>query len=71
MKWVEVVPLKHMMHREVNNFVMEHIVYRFGIPQTLTMDQGLSFMSGQFNEFASSLGFKLLNSSPYFAQANG
>jgi hypothetical protein len=28
-------------------------------------------MSGQFNEFASSLRFKLLNSSPYFAQANG
>jgi hypothetical protein len=26
-KWVEVVPLKNMTHREVINFVMEHIIY--------------------------------------------
>jgi hypothetical protein len=31
-KWVEVIPLKNMTHREVINFVMEHIIYRFGIP---------------------------------------
>jgi hypothetical protein len=28
-------------------------------------------MSHQFKEFAGSLGIKLLNSSPYYAQANG
>jgi hypothetical protein len=26
-KWVETVPLKNMTHRELNRFVMEHIVY--------------------------------------------
>jgi hypothetical protein len=31
-KWVEIVPLKHMTHREVISFVLEHTVYRFGIP---------------------------------------
>jgi transposase InsO family protein len=70
-KWVEVRPLKHMAHHEVINFVLEHIVYGFGIPQALTMDQGPSFMSKQFKEFASSLGIRLLNSSPYYAQSNG
>jgi transposase InsO family protein len=60
-----------MTHKELNNFVMEHIVYRFGIPQTLTTDQGAAFMSHQFKEFAASLKIKLLNSSPYYAQANG
>jgi hypothetical protein len=33
-KWTEVVPLKNMTHKELISFVLEHIVYRFGIPQT-------------------------------------
>jgi hypothetical protein len=33
-----VVPLKNMTHNEVISFVLEHIVYRFGLPQTLTID---------------------------------
>jgi transposase InsO family protein len=60
-----------MTHREVISFTQEHIVHRFGLPQTLTTDQGASFMSHQFKEFASSLKIKLLNSSPYYAQTNG
>jgi hypothetical protein len=66
-KWVEVVPLKNMTHRELVNFMLEHIVYQFGVPQTLTTDQRATFMSHQFKEFATSLRIKLLNSSPYYA----
>jgi hypothetical protein len=39
-KWTEVVPLKNMMHKEVIHFISEHIIHRFGIPQTLPTDQG-------------------------------
>jgi IS30 family transposase len=70
-KWVEVMPLKNMTHREVINFVLEHIIYQFGIPQTLTTDQGVTLMSRQFKEFANSLKIKLLNSSPDYSQVNG
>ena len=52
-------------------FVKEHIIYRFGIPQTITTDQGTIFTSNEFEEFANGMGIKLLNSSPYYAQANG
>jgi hypothetical protein len=69
--WTETVPLKNMTHREVISFVQEHIIYRFGVPQTLTTDQGPSFMSHQFREFTEPMKIKLLNSSPYYAQANG
>jgi transposase InsO family protein len=68
---MEAVPLKNMMPREVIHFILEHIIHKFGIPQTLTIDQGLSFMSHQVREFAESLKIKLLSSSPYYAQANG
>jgi hypothetical protein len=70
-KWTEAFPLKNMTHREVIHFISEHIVHRFGIPQTLTTDHGSSFMSHQVHNFAKSLKIKLPISSPNYAQANG
>jgi hypothetical protein len=60
-----------MTHKEVISFVLEHIIHQFGLPQTLMTDQGAAFMSHKFKEFVDSLKIKLLNSSPYHAQANG
>ena len=52
-------------------FIREHITYRFGVPQSITTDQGKMFTSKEFEDFATSTGFKLINSSPYYAQDNG
>jgi hypothetical protein len=30
-KWTEVVPLKNMTHKEIIEFITEHIIHRFGI----------------------------------------
>jgi hypothetical protein len=70
-KWVEAIPLKKVTSENTVGFVKEHIIYRFGIPQTITTDQGAQFVSSEFREFAESMGIKLLNSSPYYTQANG
>jgi hypothetical protein len=70
-KWVEAIPLKKVTSENMVEFVREHIIYRFGIPQTITTDQGTQCTSSEFREFAESMGIKLLNSSPYYAQANG
>jgi hypothetical protein len=69
-KWTEVVPLKNMTHKEVIEFTTEHIIHRFCIPQTLMTDHGTSFVSSQVREFIESYKIRLLNSSPYYAQAN-
>ena len=37
-------------------FAKEHIIYRLGIPQTITTDQGSMFIS---EEFVTSMGIKL------------
>jgi hypothetical protein len=66
-KWTEAIPLKNMMHKEVIEFITEHIIHIFNIPQTLTTDQGNSFTPSQVCEFANSYKIKLLNSSPYYA----
>nr|ABA96945.1 retrotransposon protein, putative, unclassified [Oryza sativa Japonica Group] len=70
-KWVESVPLKKVDSRDAIQFVKEYIVYQFDVPQTITTDQGSIFVSDEFVQFADGMGIKLLNSSPYYAQANG
>ncbi|XP_051140991.1 uncharacterized protein LOC127258250 [Andrographis paniculata] len=70
-KWVEAVPLKNATHNEVIEFVLNHIVYRFGISHTLTTDQGLMFTGEKFVEFLAEFNIKLHHSSPYYPQANG
>jgi transposase InsO family protein len=70
-KWVEAIPMKSVASKDVINFVKEHIIHRFGIPQTITTDGGSFFISEKFRKFATDMGIKLIRSSPYYAQANG
>jgi hypothetical protein len=39
-KWVEAIPLKKVTSENMVELVKEHIIYMFGIPQTITTDQG-------------------------------
>jgi hypothetical protein len=55
-KWVEEIPLKKVTSENMVEFVKEHIIYRFGIPQTITTDQGIQFTSSEFRNFAESMG---------------
>jgi len=70
-KWCEAVSLKNLTHKEVIEFIIEHIIHRFDIPQKKTIDQGTSFVSKGVKDFAKLYKIKLLNSSTYYAQANG
>jgi transposase InsO family protein len=70
-KWVEAIPMKSVTLKDVINFIKEHVIHRFGIPQTITTDGGSVFVSEEFRKFAAGVGIKLIRSSPYYAQANG
>ncbi|XP_050895312.1 uncharacterized protein LOC127101929 [Lathyrus oleraceus] len=45
--------------------------FLFGIPETITTDQGSVFVGQNMQEFTVEIGFKLKTSTPYYAQANG
>jgi transposase InsO family protein len=70
-KWVEAIPMKTVISKDVINFIKEHVIHRFGIPQTITTDGGSVFISEEFRKFTADVGIKLIRSSPYYAQANG
>jgi len=70
-KWIEAIPLKEVTLDEVINFIQKYIVYRFGIPETITIDKGSVFTGQKMVKFVEDTSFKLLTSTPDYAQANG
>ncbi|XP_058746033.1 uncharacterized protein LOC131618895 [Vicia villosa] len=69
-KWVEEIPLANIDQEVVIEFIQKHILYRFGLPESITTDQGSVFTGRKMQEFAKEMGFKLLTSTPYYAQEN-
>src|SRR6185503_840516 len=63
--------MRSVASRDVISLVKEHIIHRFGIPQTITTDGVSVFISEEFRKIADDMGIKLIRSSPYYAQANG
>lgn len=43
-KWIEAVPLTKVDQEAVIDFIQTHILYRFGIPEKITTDQGSVFV---------------------------
>jgi hypothetical protein len=70
-KWVEAIPMKSVTSMGVINFIKEHVIHRFGIPQAIMTDGGSVFISEEFRKFTANMGIKMIRSSPYYAQANG
>jgi transposase InsO family protein len=68
---VEAIPMKSVTSKDVVNFIKEHVIHRFGIPQTITTDGGSVFISEEFRKFTADVGIKLIRLSPYYAQVNG
>ena len=70
-KWVKAIPLRSVTQAIVIKFIEEQIIHRFGLPESITEDQGSVFIGSETLSFAESRGIKILNLTPYYAQANG
>ncbi|KAI5335111.1 hypothetical protein L3X38_025244 [Prunus dulcis] len=70
-KWVEAKPVKSTTSQEIITCVEEQVIQWFGIPESITTDRGSSFISREIVDMAEAFKFKLLQSTPYYAQANG
>ncbi|XP_043698534.1 uncharacterized protein YagA-like [Telopea speciosissima] len=70
-KWVEAVAMKGVNQAEVIQFLKSHIIHRFGLPETVTCDNGSIFVGDEVVAFAAKLGITFTHSTPYYTQGNG
>ena len=72
-KWAEAVALALVNTRDINvkKFVWKNIVIRFGVPNSLILDNGLQFDSKGFWAFCSDLDITNKYSTPAYPQSNG
>ena len=70
-KWIEAIPMRSVIREGVIKFLKEHIVFRFGLPQSIIINQGTMFNGSEIWAFAEDLEIKLSNSSPYYTKSNG
>lgn len=65
-KWVEAEPYVEIKDLDIENFIWRNIIYGFGIPQVIVMDNGLQFISGKFKKFCIRWKIELSFSTPRF-----
>ncbi|KAK0578706.1 hypothetical protein LWI29_014874 [Acer saccharum] len=70
-KWVEAEPLVHITEANTISFVKKNILYRFGIPNTIIMDNGTQFDGKKFRELCDKYGINNYYASPAHPQTNG
>ena len=57
-KWVKAVQLKKSKQKDVIQFIKEHIIHRFGVPQSITIDQETMFSREEMNYFSTEYGIQ-------------
>lgn len=70
-RWTEAYPLSNISAQTVAKTLLIHYFSRFGIPHTVTHDQGTQFESSLFLEFSKILGFHKIHTTTYHPQSNG
>ena len=63
--------MKRVEKKDVIQFIKEQIIHRFGIPQSITIDQGTMFTGDEMTYFAKDYGIQLIRFTPFYAQENG
>jgi len=69
-KWAEAVPLREVKTSDVIKFIKHYVVYRFGVPDGLSMIMGLSSPAKHSKNSATSSGFRV-SSTAYYPLTNG
>ena len=70
-KWAEAMPTLAADDMTAAQFIFNHIIARFGVPQAIVTDHGSHFRHYMVVELTSKLGLRHDSSMPYYPQANG
>ena len=70
-RWIEAKPLARITSETVRKFFWQNIIYRFGVPRILIVDNGKQFDSNSFKQLCQSIGTKVAFASVYDPESNG
>ena len=70
-KWDEAMPTYAEDGKIVALFIFNHVIARFGVPQSIVTDHGSHFRNQMMVKLSAKLGFRHENSTPYYPQDNG
>jgi IS30 family transposase len=70
-KWIEAKPLTNVSSTTIKRFFWQNIVYRYGVPRHITVDNTIYFDNAMFKEFCQQIGMKVAFASVYHPQSNG
>jgi len=69
-KWIEVEAYVNIKDSAVKTFIWKNIICRHGVPYEIVIDNGLQFISHEFEAFCSDWGIKVSYSTPRYPQGN-
>jgi hypothetical protein len=69
-RWIEAKPLATITSETMKKFFWQNIVYRFGVPRALMVENGKQFDSDNFKEFCRSIGTKIDFALVYHPESN-
>jgi hypothetical protein len=70
-KWIEVKPLTNVSSASIRKFFWQSIIYRYGVPRHITVDNAKYFDNAMFKDFYQQIGIKAAFMSVYHLQTNG
>lgn len=70
-KWAEAMPTLTKYGHTAVQFLFNHVISRFGVPQAIVTDHGKHFWNHMMTELTTQLGLKHDSSTPYYPQSNG
>ena len=70
-KWVEAEPLTNSTGKQISSFILNHIIFRFGIPHAILINNALYFKNQIIDELCEKFHIIHHFSSIYYPQGNG
>jgi hypothetical protein len=70
-KWIEAKPLATITSVTVQKYFWQNIVFCFGVPKAITVDNGTHFDVDAFKEFCDQIGMKIHFASVRHPESNG
>lgn len=70
-KWIESIPLTYITDKQISKFILNYIIFQYGIPQSIIKGNGRPFKKQDVRELCERFHIQHHFSTPYYPQGNG